>query len=142
MSYIEDNLARDEVVLLVERLHWGLFVMPVIVFLLGLRFSDAWGGILIFVGVVWFLGNLLDFLTSEYGITNQRVLYKAGFIRRSTVEMMIDKVESVRINQSIAGRIFGYGTLTLTGTGGANKPLKFIRNPQKFARQLRERPPE
>lgn len=142
MSYIEDNLARDEVVLLVERLHWGLFVMPVIVFLLGLRFSDAWGGILILVGVVWFLGNLLDFLTSEYGITNQRVLYKAGFIRRSTVEMMIDKVESVRINQSIAGRIFGYGTLTLTGTGGTNKPLKFIRNPQKFARQLRERPSE
>ena len=142
MSYVEDSLARDEVVLLVERLHWGLFVMPVIVFLLGLRFSDGGGGILILVGVVWFLGNLLDFLTSEYGITNQRVLYKAGFLRRSTVEKMIDKVENVRINQSIAGRIFGYGTLTLTGTGGTTKPLRFIRNPQIFARQLRERPPE
>ena len=55
--------------------------------------------------------------TTELSVTNHRVIYKRGFIRRHTVEMNMDKVETVNVDQSILGRIAGYGTIHVLGTG-------------------------
>jgi len=67
--------------------------------------------------------------TTEIAVTNRRVIYKRGFIRRRTVEMNMDKVESVDVDQSIAGRVFGYGTVVVRGTGGGIEPLDKIDGP-------------
>ena len=65
-------------------------------------------------------------------MTDRRVVYKTGLIRRHTIEMNMDKVESVNVDQSILGRIFGYGTVDIRGTGGGLEPLRNIRDPLAF----------
>ena len=61
--------------------------------------------------------------TTELAVTNRRVIYKRGFVRRHTIEMNMDKVESVDVDQSFWGRIFNYGTIVVHGTGGSLEPL-------------------
>ena len=65
-------------------------------------------------------------------VTDRRVIYKSGLIRRHTVEMNLDKVESVDVDQSLAGRLFGYGTVTIRGTGQAVEPLRDMAEPIQF----------
>jgi uncharacterized membrane protein YdbT with pleckstrin-like domain len=67
--------------------------------------------------------------TTEIAVTNHRIIYKAGLIRRDTVEILMDKVESVDVDQSILGRLLGYGTVTVRGTGAGFEPLKRIAQP-------------
>ena len=65
-------------------------------------------------------------------MTNQRVIAKVGLIRRNTVELRIDKVESLGIHQGILGRIFNYGSIVIKGTGGTNTPIPNIKAPMQF----------
>src|SRR4051812_14082882 len=66
---------------------------------------------------------------TELSVTNHRVIYKSGFIRRHTVEMNMDKVETVNVDQSILGRILGYGTIHVLGTGQGIEGLSHIASP-------------
>lgn len=50
-------------------------------------------------------------------MTDRRVIYKRGFINRYTVEMHMDKVAAVDVNQSILGRLLGYGSVCVVGLG-------------------------
>jgi uncharacterized membrane protein YdbT with pleckstrin-like domain len=62
-------------------------------------------------------------------VTNRRVIYKKGLVRRQTNEMNMDKVESVQVKQSIVGRILDYGTVTILGTGEGFETLRTIASP-------------
>ncbi len=53
----------------------------------------------------------------EFGVTNKRVCFKHGFISRNAVDLRLEAIETVQMGQSIFGRIFGYGAITLTGRG-------------------------
>jgi uncharacterized membrane protein YdbT with pleckstrin-like domain len=66
---------------------------------------------------------------TEFAITNIRVIYKRGFIARHTAEMNMDKVESVDVDQSVPGRILGYGTIHVLGTGQGIEHLHRIGSP-------------
>ena len=76
------------------------------------------------------------YYTSELAITNKRVLSKLGLIYRTTHELRLDKIESVSVDQSIFGRIFSYGTLEVSGTGGNVTPISGIAHPIQFRREL------
>jgi uncharacterized membrane protein YdbT with pleckstrin-like domain len=67
--------------------------------------------------------------TQEIGVTDRRVIYKRGFISRHTAEMNMDKIETVLVEQSLPGRIFGYGTITIQGTGASIETLRNIADP-------------
>lgn len=67
--------------------------------------------------------------TTEIAVTDKRVIFKSGFISRSTIEMNMDKVESVDVAQSILGRIFDYGTIVVRGTGASMEPLRNVQGP-------------
>lgn len=67
--------------------------------------------------------------TTEIAVTTARVIYKTGFIRRHTVEMNMDKVESVDVDQSLLGRILDYGTVDIRGTGASIEQLEHIAHP-------------
>ena len=75
------------------------------------------GWLLLALAVVLFLGAWFTRQMTELSVTNHRVIYKTGFIRRHTVEMNMDKVETVNVDQSILGRILSYGTIHVLGTG-------------------------
>ena len=71
-------------------------------------------------------------ITTELAITDRRVIYKSGLLSRHTLEMNRSKVESVDVDQSILGRMFGFGTIILRGTGGSLEPMRMISDPLVF----------
>jgi uncharacterized membrane protein YdbT with pleckstrin-like domain len=74
--------------------------------------------------------------TTELAITDHRVIYKTGLLARHTLEMNRSKVESVDVDQTIPGRIFGYGTIIVRGTGGSLEPIRQIVDPLSFRSHL------
>ena len=74
---------------------------------------------------------------TEIAVTNRRVIYKRGFISRTTAEMHMDKIESVRVDQSILGRILGYGRVTIMGTGASTESFGKIDEPVAAPLELR-----
>jgi len=70
--------------------------------------------------------------TTELAVTDHRVIYKSGLLSRHTIEMNRDKVESVDVDQTLLGRIFGYGTIIVRGTGGSLEPIRNIGDPLAF----------
>ena len=91
---------------------------------------------LAFVAVVLLIQQWIQWWVTEIAVTNRRVIYKKGFIRRQTNEMNMDKVESVRVVQSILGRMRDYGTVTILGTGEGFETLRTIASPIKLRNSI------
>ncbi|MGO9356821.1 MAG: PH domain-containing protein [Xanthobacteraceae bacterium] len=77
--------------------------------------------------------------TTETDVTTLRVVHKAGFIRRRTFEMNLDKVESVDVDQSIPGRLLGYGDVTIRGVGEGFETIRMIASPLQFRNHITAR---
>ena len=78
-------------------------------------------------------------LTTETDVTNRRVVHKTGFIQRHTFEIALDKIESVDVDQSIMGRIFDYGNVTIMGVGEGREPIATIASPLAFRNAITAR---
>ena len=98
----------------------------------GLAFFHPVGALACVLGVIFIAAALIKRASTELAVTNRRVIAKFGFIRRSTVELNLAKVESIRVEQSVMGRIFNYGSIIVTGTGSTMDPIPFISNPIGF----------
>ena len=70
--------------------------------------------------------------TTETDVTNMRVVHKTGFIKRRTFEIALDKIESVDVDQTIAGRILNYGDVTIMGVGEGRQRISTIASPLAF----------
>lgn len=139
MSFIDASLLPQENVLYRTRLHWIVFVPPVVWLVLAVMLAfqaGAFGQGVAFaaaVCLVLFLatgtGALIDYFTSEFGVTNRRVLAKMGWIRRDTIEVLLRSLEAIQVSQSILGRVFGYGTVVIIGTGGTREVFHKVADP-------------
>jgi len=147
MSYIEKNLMDDEDMVHVTRLHPIILLFPAAATsLLAGSFaivdSIPYAQILValfLVVALWRLSErLVLFLSSEFGITSKRVLGKTGFIRRTSLDIVLGKVEAIRLSQSILGRVLNYGDIEVTGTGGTDEILRFIPDPLEFRKVVQE----
>jgi uncharacterized membrane protein YdbT with pleckstrin-like domain len=149
MGYIEQNLMQGELIRYHTRLHWVVFVSPIFLIVIGLVFplsmhSHAMttffivGSIFLFGGILLGVFRFIAYKSSEFAVTNKRVLIKIGFIRRHSVELLIQKVEGIGVDQNIPGRIIGYGTIIVTGTGGTKESFKNIVNPLEFRKQVQQ----
>src|SRR5512144_1403651 len=119
-SYIDSNLMAQEKVLYRARTSlWSL--MPMI--LLGLLLLVAVVGLFI---LIW---AWIKYRTTEFAVTDRRVMAKTGLISRRTVEMFLDKVESLNVEQTVPGRLFDYGTVTIRGTGATSEAFDNISAP-------------
>ena len=61
---------------------------------------------------------------------------KRGLVSRDTVEMNLNKVESLHVNQGLMGRILDYGDVTVVGTGASLEPLRGISRPLELRKNL------
>ncbi len=135
MSYAKSVLQPDETIIAVGRLHWIIYVWAIfflvggtLLLLLEFRYMPQHAtliavtamsfGVMFVVCLLyaWFIRWI-----TEFAVTNRRVISKRGFIWRETEEMNMDKVETVDIDQSISGRLLGYGSIRVMGTGGTNE---------------------
>jgi uncharacterized membrane protein YdbT with pleckstrin-like domain len=87
------------------------------------------GALCLLIGAVLILSAWFHRWITEISVTTHRVIYKTGFIRRHTVEMNMDKVETVDVDQSILGRLLGFGTIRVRGTGQSIESLRGIAHP-------------
>jgi uncharacterized membrane protein YdbT with pleckstrin-like domain len=88
------------------------------------------------VGLVFLVWAWIRYATTELAITNKRVIAKSGLIERKTIEMFIAKVESVQVDQGVLGRIFDFGTVTVSGTGIQSAPFTSIADPLLFRKNF------
>ncbi|RWA45671.1 hypothetical protein AU476_01155 [Cupriavidus sp. UYMSc13B] len=86
--------------------------------------------------IIFILLAILNVTTTELAVTNKKVIGKTGFIRRVSIDLPLEKLESVNINQGIMGRILGYGRVTIRGIGGNNVSIPFIKKPMDFRRVI------
>lgn len=129
-SYVEGALVKDEKIVYLGHISlWSLWHLLA----LGVLLLPAVGIGLIFLGKAY-----IRYKTTELAITTRRVIVKVGFIRRSTVEINIAKVESIQVDQSLAGRIFDFGTLVISGAGSAQAPVPGISHPMEFRKAFIE----
>ncbi|NMF90993.1 PH domain-containing protein [Aromatoleum petrolei] len=129
-SYIDGALIKDEKVVYTGNISlWSL--APLI--LLGLLFLALYG-----LGLIFWLVAFVRYKTTELAVTNKRVIAKFGFISRQTIELNINKVESIQVNQGILGRIFNFGSLVVSGAGNPQAPIPGISNPMSFRRVFME----
>jgi uncharacterized membrane protein YdbT with pleckstrin-like domain len=147
MSYIENNLMEDESMVHLTRLHPIVLLSPAMAvsFLAGtwtiVRDVELVNlAVLCFLVVALYrlLDRIIFYVTSEFGVTSKRVLGKTGFVRRRSLDIVLAKVEAIRLSQSILGRIMNYGDLEVTGTGGTEEVLRFIPDPLLFRKSVQE----
>jgi uncharacterized membrane protein YdbT with pleckstrin-like domain len=147
MSYIEKNLMIGESIMYRAKLHWIVFLWPIIWLVAAVlsltKYGDTEGGrilagMFILLAIIMGIGSQIKYSTSEFGITNKRVIVKVGFIRRNSTEVLLSKVEGIQVNQGILGRILGYGSIVVSGTGGTKDPFHKISNPFEFRRKTQE----
>jgi uncharacterized membrane protein YdbT with pleckstrin-like domain len=139
MGYIDENLLPGETVVRRVRLHWIVFLKAIAIVVVGLAvvfIQPVVGAIVIGVGLLMALPPWLERTTSEFGVTSKRVIIKVGLIQRRTLELLIRQVEAISVDQSLAGRIFNFGTITLTGTGGVRETFHNIADPLEFRRSI------
>ena len=147
MSYVKSVLQPGETIRFATDIHWMVYVPGVLLLLVAIalyflgsglatgevRFvAKILAGMLFLAAVVWLFLGWFKRLTTEVAVTNKRIIYKRGFISRYTIEMHLDKVESVDVDQSILGRIFGYGDIIIRGVGASLEPLRNIESPIEF----------
>lgn len=118
-SYAIKHLISNESVVFETRLHWVIFFTLRSIFTLTLA---AW----------------LEMWLSEFVITDRRIIIKTGFIARNTFEMNLTKIESVNVDQSVMGRIFNYGSMTIIGSGGTSETFHNISRPLAFRKAFQE----
>lgn len=138
MKYIEAHLLPDEKVLYTTTLHWIIWAPAVILMLVALSLVKYTGWWIFLFPVLSGVNALINYLTSEFGVTNKRVMMKTGFIRRSSLELLLPKVEGIQVDQGIIGRMLNYGTIVVSGTGGSKTPFTKVKEPMEFRRKVNE----
>lgn len=129
-SYIEGALIKDEKITYTGNI--SLWSLAPLIFL-GLLFVGLFG-----LGLIFWLVAFIRYKTTELAVTNKRVIAKFGFISRKTIELNINKVESIQVDQGILGRIFNYGSLVISGAGNPQAPIPGISDPMNFRRVFME----
>jgi uncharacterized membrane protein YdbT with pleckstrin-like domain len=145
--YIDEILQPGERVLYSTNAHWifylpaiGAWIVALVLLVLSRMTSNdtvmllclALSAVVALAALYWTFRAWFHRLTTETDVTNIRVVHKTGFIRRRTFEMALDKVESVDVNQTIMGRIFGYGDVTIQGVGEGKEIIPTIADPLQF----------
>jgi len=162
-GYIKSILMPNEKVLAVAKIHWVIFITPVIFTILAIistiatfasfalvsstnSLSNSTMGILLIssnccipfwlIGIIGFVISFIRHKTTEFALTDKRVIGKYGIIRRNSLELVLGKVESISVNQDIGGRIFDYGTLVVTGSGGTHQVFPYIAEPIEMKKTI------
>jgi uncharacterized membrane protein YdbT with pleckstrin-like domain len=159
MSYIDKSLGNGEAIIARAQFHWlytvyawSQVLLPLVV--LGVLYAEAsqnppvfsmdnpYGLGMVLVGIWLVFGAvacarmLIRKATTEIGITSHRFVEKYGLVSMRTNEIALQNIEGVRVNQSFLGRIFGYGTVRIEGTGVDSVTTPTIADPVGFVRAI------
>jgi uncharacterized membrane protein YdbT with pleckstrin-like domain len=157
LSFVERHLIAGETVQYETRLHWivmfqhivgagflDLFAVALLVFSFRSRHSPgAMSAILFWVAIVALLASgaavasgALKRSATEMALTNKRVIVKTGIATRRTIELMLTRIESIVVEEPTLGRMLGFGTVIIRGTGGTPEVFEKIAHPLEFRERV------
>jgi uncharacterized membrane protein YdbT with pleckstrin-like domain len=157
LGYVQNNLNPGERILYATHLHWivlwrsifaeAIFTaagLALLVWAVAGKHTERGqaqaagiaGLALILFGSIILVIAVIRRNATEMAVTNKRIIIKVGFLTKRTIELFLAKVESVGVEQTLLGRMMGYGSLTVRGTGGTNEPFSHVANPLEFRRQV------
>jgi uncharacterized membrane protein YdbT with pleckstrin-like domain len=155
-GYLEQNLIPGEEVTFRGRVHWIVLAGPAVMALLlgvaglvmiyyGLSSKETNMGWLAVAGVAFLLLGAVIVLRAVlirnailFAVTNKRIILKVGLVKRRTQEILLQKVESVAVDQGFLGQMLHYGTVTVRGTGGTFEPFSHVAHALELRRQVQE----
>jgi len=166
MSYVRKSLVPGETLLYETRHHWLVLLGPLLLSLLLVSVSGALlvesvqakdnrgvaagasGGeihamqigaaVLVVAAIGTFVYGLAKRNATEMAVTNRRVLIKTGLGSRRTLDLMLSRVESIGVHETFWGRMLGYGSVVVRGTGGTPESFVMIAHPQEFRRSVQQ----
>jgi membrane protein YdbS with pleckstrin-like domain len=146
MASLDDQLLAGESIIYRTRPHWILFGGPLAIALVGvalgvtlqLAAGDYWyaGAALIGVALLLAVPPAIRYLSADFAVTDKRVLARMGILHRQSLETLLSKIEGIGVEQDPWGRLLGYGSVTITGTGGTRESLPGIPRPLEFRRHV------
>jgi len=151
MGYAEKVLQPGETIAYRAHLHWVIYLLGLLLVVCAAGSAIAAVALkgqglrvgLIVVALIALLLGLFQMIrawlyaaNTEITVTSRRIIYKTGFISRNTVEMNLDKVESVLVRQGLMGRMFDYGTVIIRGVGAGLEPVANIAAPLQLHRHV------
>ena len=145
MGFIENSLLPNETVIHKAKPSIMALIGPLVLLVLGCMFLYTASSdnvllcISLFVGLL-VVANMLrafvQYITTEFAVTDRRVIAKTGGLRQNAVELQLKQIESVRVKQGILGRIFNYGSIIVTGSGGTSGKFPVISRPMELRKQV------
>ena len=166
MSYVEKSLVPGETLLYQTRHHWMVLLGPLLISALfaalgvaclaelvaakegkgmlvgvsenSVHATEFAGVLLVVVAIAVFAFGLAKRNATEMAVTNKRVLIKTGMGSRRTLDLMLSRVESIGVEESFWGRMLGFGSVIVRGTGGTPESFVMISHPQEFRRNVQE----
>ena len=129
-SYVETVIGSGEVIEYQAKISmWSMLSY----FIIGLILLPFYG-----FGLIFWLIAFIRYKTTELAITNKKIIAKFGFIRRDTIELLLPKIETIQIKQSLFGRILNYGSIIVSGAGNPQAPIPGISAPIQFRKIFME----
>lgn len=158
-SYVERAMQPDEKILYQAQIHWVIYLDGLLYIVIGALVGTFAHGIvhtllgeslasfaempikfislaIVVYGAFDLMMSYIRQVSTELVITSERVIAKTGLIATTSYELMMSKVEGATIDQSAIGRMLGYGTLMVKGTGGGISPIDLIDKPYAFHNRL------
>ena len=151
-SYIDRSLGDGETVIARAHFHWLYLtaawlslLVPGALLLAALAQAQSQpdpytvaSGLLFLLGLIVFLRMMIRKWSTEIGITSHRFVEKYGLLSMHTNEISLPNIEGVRVHQSVLGRLFGYGTIRIEGTGVDSVTTPSIADPVGFVRAIQK----
>ncbi|MGA7540224.1 MAG: PH domain-containing protein [Steroidobacteraceae bacterium] len=159
MRYIEASLIPGETVVYQTRLHWIVMLRHILLGLLLLagsgallsyllkqpRFENAGehlaegGAVALLAGAIAaIVAGVARRSATEMAVTTRRVVVKQGLVGRKTIELLLNKIEAIEVSEPMFGRMLGYGSITMVGTGGTSEPFHKIAHPLQFRSEVQQ----
>lgn len=139
----------EEQVLYRAQLHWAMFFPPAVALAVGFVLfviivasrgrATLYLLICLFIFIVGILSGIsavVSYYSTEFALTNKRVIAKTGVLQRRSIELLLPKVESIGVTQPIMGRLLDYGTIVVTGTGGTKELFRNIASPLELRKRV------
>jgi uncharacterized membrane protein YdbT with pleckstrin-like domain len=151
VSYIERSLGDGEEIVARARFHWLYnlrawlaLLIPTAALIAILLYVDQmmrdgaaiFAGALLLTGFVVFLSMMIHKWSTEIGVTSTRLVKKTGFLSLRTEEVSLHNIEGVKVFQGLWGRMLGYGSLRIDGTGDDHIDVPNIDDPVGFRRAI------
>ena len=159
MSYVAKHLIDGESIAYETRLHWIVLLVPVLLAVLfdltgaallvlstrstggksaASEATMVAGVALLAIGTVFLARGILMRNATEMTVTNKRVFVKVGLAARRTVELLLSRIESIGVEETMMGRMLGYGTVIVRGTGGTPEVFNMVAHPLEFRTQVQQ----